>query len=360
VLLSVAPNGKLAFIATESTAIKFTKLLYQTARSVGVTLVTYTFDDYKTSTENASELFSLPDDVRAVIFCDREVSDLAGYFASIKNLPLIIFPQSIDANGLIRNKIYITTGDKIDAVLLKVKRHVIIDKKIILDDYADAYAFIMSRFISLIDYRINLSVQGGTPHKTAFDVIKNCVLSTFGSPKLKSGLKDVLLYNSFATEMAIASTNGDINDLSAENVGSNLLGQKYNSKTSLYIASILIEIYNSLCKIEPEFCALTNVNDVADQLELKLGIVSTYFLDALSYQIAKLTKNSDRVKAQMQLLTKEIKSYYGLSKTIYSAYLSLGGSEIEPIDHAFAITHAGDVGKFINGISLVRESGFIK
>lgn len=359
-LLSISPNGKVAFVATEKSAVNLNKTLSKIALLAGVTLLTYTFDDYKTSTENASGLFSLPDDVRSVIVCDKEVVDLASYYASLKNLPLFIIPLTADANGLLRNKIYISTSSKIDAVMVKTAKHVIIDRSLISADYSGAYAFIMSKFIPLIDYRINLSVTGGLPLKTVFDSIKNSVLSTFGAPKLKNGLGDVMVYNSFITELAISSTNGEFGDFSAENVAVNLANQPYNSGLALYFATEIIKIYASICSTNIDFSALTDVNAISERLKETTNLDEFYFSDALIYQIKRLTKSGEKVKSQLKSLEKEIKSFSSLSNSIFNTYLLLGGKAPEKNDYSFAIINAGNTSKHINGMSLVREAGFIK
>lgn len=358
-LKTFSPSGKVALIATVDTAIKMGKVFGRAASSVGVTLVTYAFEDFTPSTENVSGLFSLSDDVRSVICCEADVMDFASYYSSVRKLPLFIVPLKTDVSGLLKDKIRLLTGEKIDDVSLKTNRHVIIDKNLIEKDFAGAYAFVMSKFIDLIDYRINHVVTGKIADKTAFDTIRQSVLSTYGVNKLKSGIDDVLIYNAFAVELATASSKGAIADCSSSVIASSLCGAKNSSGILLAFAMRIIKIYSALCNLDLDFTALTDVNAISEELSEHSGIEEEYFLSCIVDQIKSVTQKQAQISSFLAQSKKEINSFLNLSKNIYKTYVDFGGNNPEIPDYTFAITHCGDALNGVNGMTIARELGLI-
>lgn len=359
-LSSIAPNGKVAFVAKGSTITKLGVLLNKTVKECGGVLTTFAIDDFMVSTENASNLFSLPEDVRAVVLCDSELSDIVYYYASAKEIPVVLVPQSLDCTDLIKSKVYIKTENKIHGVLIRTKSYVILDDELIVCDFAKAYASIMSKFLFLIDYRLSHAITGKVLNKEYFDTIKQSVLSTYNPAKHKGVLKQSLLYNSFAIAIANYSLKSDVAEFSAERVATVLSKTQHKSGASLMFAIRLIGIYSVLCLSSQEFLSLTNANSIAESIEEKLGIKSEAFSSNIIEQIKQINKNIKDIKEKLDSLKGEINSFVRLGETIWKNYTSLGGGVPQIDDFTFSILHAGDYFEGVNGMSLVREEGLLK
>lgn len=357
-----APCGKVAFVTTLKTNLLYCTSLVKAIKSTGAVMTTMVVEDFSTSIESASILFSLPDDVRMIIVMDSEVMNDVLYFASLKKLPVIVIPTTYDVGGTLRNKIYIKTNDKIDGISVKVMRHVIIDKSLMANTESQGFAFIMSKFVSLIDYRINSAIFSSSISKKAFDAVKQSVLSTFEITSLEEKSRsDVLIYNAFQIEMAAALTKGEIVDFSAENIAQKISGETENkSEVALIFALGILKMYYETARSQFGVCGIIDLNAISDAMEKRTKIDSSVFLKNYVAQIKAIDKNTDKTVAIFKSMKDEIFSFVRLSDKIKATFVSLGGT-IPRIDgYSFAISHSGDWFVGANGMTVIREAGLLK
>lgn len=357
---SLCPFGKVAFITTLKSNLSYCTKIAKTLKSVNASLCTFVLEDSTLSVENLSQLFTMPDDVRLVLTTDVELVGHALYFANLKNLPVLVIPNTLTPKGVLDNVLYVRSGDNIDRVNVKVDRHIVIDKEFMGDDLYKPFSYIMSKLVSLIDYRINRALLSLSPVKKAFDMVKNSVLSTQNVIKLdRQSQKDVLIYNAFEIEIASMLSKGEITSYSAESVAQSIENDQFNDSLALYLALKIIKIYDLSFSFDLEFTALTNANAIASSLQEKTKIKDEYYLKNIILQVKSIDKKGDEIKKLLTSLAPEIKSFIKFSKKIEETFISLGGN-MDDFDASYSLSHAGDYFVGANGMTVLREAGLIK
>ena len=358
---SIAPCGKVAFITKFDTNLLYCTRFAKAVKSVGATMTTVVLEDTASTIENASVLFSIPDEVRLVITADTEILDLVYYFANLRKIPVVVIPKSLDVEGILKTKIYIQSGDKVDGVIVKPSLHIVIDKTILSGTEHKGFAFIMSKLVSLIDYRISHALIKSPVSKKAFDMVKQSVLSTYGVLKLDEDKRfEVILYNAFQIEIASMITKGQITDSSAQTIAVGLSKAKDRASASLMFAKNILKLYLATCDIKFDLSALTDLNALSDLMQDKTGVDFSVYLKNLKSQVKLAIENGEKAFETLKSLKDEISSFVNLFAEIEKTFISLGGKTPEIIDYKFSLIHSGDHYIGANTMTLIRELGLIK
>ena len=106
--------------------------------------------------ENIGGLFSLPDDVRAVIVFESALYDVASYFSALKNLPAVYIARSAEAENMLSPVVFLKIRRKTEFIYADNEKYVLIDPASITagKSAAAAFASLSSAIVSLIDYRV--------------------------------------------------------------------------------------------------------------------------------------------------------------------------------------------------------------
>lgn len=356
-----ALGGKIAYVCTMDSTLKHCTDYARTIKGAGASMSTVVVSEFDLTIENLSSLFVLPDDVRMVMVSDVELIDFALYYASLKSLPVVVIPDTPSFNGILKTKISVLVGDKIDKITANVDRHVILSGSLEPCQIADVYAFIMSKLVALIDCRINRAVFKSTINKKAFDLIKQSVLSTFNILSVSEDRrKDVLIYNALAIELASMLSKGNITETSSESQATFLSGKKSSGIVSLIFAVQILKIYLQAINSNADFSSICDLNAIAEFMQEKTDVSSTLYLTNLTAQIKAIDKDSDNIKNTFLSLKDEVLSFVNLSDRILSTYTKLGGDIPKIPDYTSSLLHSGDTLEGANGMTLVREMNLIK
>ncbi len=362
----IAPFSKVALVCYEDTFSSFIKPLADKLKKCGIKpiamLFKYGSDD---TVKSASQLFSFPEDVRAIITVDAGLYRICSYFASVKQIPIICGLNEFDTHGICDNLICLKNGDKIDKINLDVKRYVIIDDFLFdkNDGAYNAYANVMSRTVSLIDYRMRHANNGTTPSSYLFDYFKDAVTETFNFDGISQKERAVLfLKNSLTVELINALSHGEFTFSSAETVVLRLLNgfkSSFDYGLLLYVSVKILGIYDVYfnCKAS-SLLTFTDYNEYIDVLCREFKLSETQLLDGLQEQLIYIKKGKSRSEGAKFKLKKEVSVLNKLGVKTLERFKMLGGS-INVIDDRLktALKHCGDTFYGINTMSLAREAG---
>lgn len=365
VVQTYAPYGRIAFIAEEATFSEFGNPILAAVKSVGCKMTSVvTSAPEKDTIDNISGLFNLPEDTRLVIVFDSKLFNSAAYFATVRNVRLVVIPLSADLSFALSVAACFRNGKNTDRVALTAERSVIFDENIIdSDTVPQTYAHIMSKLTALADYRLYAAVYNIEPCRYAYGLAKKAILSAFGIIKTNPlDIPLVLAEASACLGLANAVTGGAIYDFAAAGIVARLYGSE-NSETELYMSAKIISVYD-IC-FNGDFGKITAVSDYNARAE--------FFADVYGFPENQLSKNfiaqirairhgEKKLNAVIKSLKREISANVLLAENILKIYNALGGVEPEFDEQKLksSIKHGGDTPYFLNGLSVVRSKGMLE
>ena len=215
-LKSVAPFSKVAFIANVNSYVKHAQKLFTLIRKANCVPLGMTLEDKGVySIERVSELFALPEDVRAVISVDSCLVGIVSYFAGIREIPHVSVVLSREIEGLLNCTAFIKSGGKLNSVKCDANRIIIIDNSVVygVSCVEDRASLILKNLTALYDYRLKTAIDGAVTNKGGYALIKSGITDYVTSCKLN----DNKAYLSAQIKMQIGNllTDGEIYDNSA-------------------------------------------------------------------------------------------------------------------------------------------------
>ena len=309
------------------------------------------------------KVINFSDDVRALIVTDSSLIKLAEYVCSIKNIILILRLDKFLSDGILSNRVHVKNGEITDFVKVSVSRYVIIDlDKISKDENrAGCYAQIMSRTISLLDYRIKTCFKDFEPNVFAYDLVKQTILDLFNVFKYNYAKQsEVLICGLLKIELANLLTNGEIDDFSAISGFNYLYG---NFEATIDAVGVLLGLYEvGYSDIYDKILNIVDYNEINLELKSKSYSGETELLKSLLNRSKDFTKNKKEISAISNLLVPEIKGLKPSFKKMEKTFVALGGKKLSEVDKiskefTFAIRHCGDLPFGFNGMSLLSEKG---
>ncbi len=359
-----APFGKVAFVSENDSYEKYSKIVLDAVKEADGTFLGLTVKGNRIeTTEGIAELFHLPEDVRLIIAMDKFVSEKATYFASIRNIPILIIPTSCFAESYLKPEILIKADNGIDAVKMNPDKYVLFSEEAFKEDnLSSVYAHIVSKLVALKDYIISCAVGGKKPNKFCYTTIKNAVYHTINLIKENdiSSIK-LLIENSFLIETVNNVTCGQMSSFSAETVSaliSSVLGNDYY-ESEIKCATKILEFYLALVnETEEKILLFPDYNERAEELSKKLEISETAVLKGFLMQSEVLLNSRKTAETIVKRLKGELKRETEAKKKILSKYYFLGGEDClgnESVN--LSVKYSGDFPFGINLMSIVRENG---
>ena len=360
----VAPFSTGVFLSTPSTFEKEEKSYRKMLNGKGVKLINYIVDGtYRFTVEGVSGLFALPDNIRFILYSDKSLSPYASYFAHFRKIPVIYIPNSLDFSNAFNNIISIVNGEKLDYVKVKPQREVIIDKEYIGEvGIAHAFADLMSLLPTLTDYRINCNILNIKPDVYAYDHLKECLTEGYKIASMpKKSRAEMFLYYSIKKALIGGNALDAFTFVSAVYAVESIFSLRDECYEQLRLQSVidLVNIY-SVCFETGSVLQVANLNERAEELAKQTGIDESHFMSNLIYQQAVLTGKTERVEKLKEFLKREFSTASKTGESIYKIYLSLGGKKADSKafkEIFYTVLRAGDFGRKINGMTIVRESG---
>ncbi len=365
VISSRIPYGKVAFVGREKEYLEFATPVQNAVFSVGGKFIGLVYDGDADSVDGASELFNLPDDVRAVITFGEELFGLCSYYATVKDILLIVLPTTLNVAYSLSVKTQLANGDGVDRVDVSAERFVILDLNIIdTDTIPQAYAFIMSKLTALADYRLYSAVYNLEPCKYAYGLIKKAVISTFGIINVDPcNIAITLLEYTAYVGIANGVTSGAFYDFDGVSVSSRLYGKDADYGVGLYISIKLMDVYDLFLNGgEENLLALPEYNDRAEFFSKNYPFPERQIVKNLITQIRAIRRGEKKLNSVIKALKVEVHTNVAFAENIMKVYVALGG-KVPEIDYdrlKLAVKHGGDAPYFLNGLSIARAKGVLE
>ena len=311
----------------------------------------------------AKNLINFSDDVRAIIVSDLKLVKLAEYVCSIKNIPLILRLDKMLDDGVLNNRIHVYNGEAVDYVRVSVQRHIVIDLESIQksDNRASCYAQIMSRAVSLLDYRIKTCFKDFVADRFAYELVKQTVLDIFNVFKYSyTKQAEVLVCGLLRIEFANILTSGELDDFSAIKGACYLYGSTQLTMDGIGVLLGLYELGYS-DKYDKSL-NVVDYNQIALDIKDKGYFGETEILKSLLKRSKNFAKYKKDLSTISNLLISEIQGLKQSFNKMEKTYYALGGKALSETEKTskqffFAIKHCGDLPFGFNGMSLLSEKG---
>ncbi len=353
VLTRLIPFGKAVLFCTQN---KFNLLgasLVENLKKEGIKVIPF-IENFAPEYSKISG--SLPEDVRAIITIGKDYSNLANKIATEKNLFSVSIVDSFDYSSILDYSVVEEVNGKRENFIFDADRHVIFDlEKIFLDEknLSTEYAFIMSKLIALIDYRIYGLIVNLPTNKSAYELVKNAVEETYSIfSHTREEYLEIILKNGILIRLANIISKGKLLSNSAVDRVVGIVGE---DSAFISTAQRIIQIY-TLC-----FSSKFDGVDIPDYLErvekvLEYECAKEWQISGWIIEQSRLfEKRKEVIRVIKDSLKKEVFGYNKVFSKVEKTYLALGGELKEYNDKA--IKMSGDFFETFNGITLSRECG---
>lgn len=299
-----------------------------------------------------SDLDKIVENVRLVISLSNEYFNLAGVLATERNLYSLYIVDKFNFDNILT----IEREQDGRKTLLNFDRRILLDvDRIVKDEEGSSleYAFIMSKLISLIDYRVYGIITGNKIEKNSYNLIKSAVEDTysiFSCSREEYLIR--LLKNSIIIRLANALSNGFFIKNSTTDICIGLHGDKkgyipYAKKLAKVYAVTFSSAFDGVS--EPDY--LERMERVLKYSNKKEATLSKWIV----YQGSLCEKKKTEIALIKELLFDEVSSYIKIFDKVEKTYIALGGNT-SSIDNEI-IKVCGDFIDTFNGMTLATNAG---
>lgn len=368
-LKDVAISQKVAIISSENTFIKISQRIKDALSKNDITALDYLFSGTeKISLESLSKLFCLPDDIRAIIVTDSFLVGVAGFYATIKNIPLYIISCGLDVGESLESAFLLKDDREYKVFEVTCKKIFIIDSELtsILNiNLSTAFDYVASNIVSLIDEKINFFFTDEKPVVTLYNKKNKAVINSFSVLKYPQEKRYEFLVENCAICGLVNGIYGkkllEINSL--ETIKLLLNKDSFgNNSVLLFFAVKIMKLYAILCKKEvKDLFLIEDYNSVTENFAKALDIKEEIVVDDL---LEKRKKIDESKKSLTDFIDKFSNEILPLSIVIDSAkniHFALNGEDLSKLikteNVKKVISISGAYGKKITGLSLFLLSG---
>ncbi len=298
----------------------------------------------------------IPENARMIISFGNEYFNLAGKIATEKNLYCLFIIDQFNFDDTLNSYFEIYKDNKKSRVRLDFDRRILLDVEKIIDDEkgcAEEFAFVMSKLISLVDYRIFGIITETPTNKKAYSLIKSAVEETYSLlSKIREDYLLTLIENAIKVRLADAITLGSFYKNSAPDICAKLHGDR---NSSLFYAKRIAKIYTLAFSSEYDGVASPDYLERAENLSKLESSKETDYSKWLVYQSNLCAEKEKQISVVKEILYTETFNYLKIFDLVEKTYIALGGKKITPNDAFVKIS--GDFYETFNGMTLVRDCG---
>ncbi|MBQ3116463.1 MAG: hypothetical protein IJC07_05490 [Clostridia bacterium] len=356
------PQAKVLVLSTEKTFEERGKEIIEQLERAGIKPVNVILSEEEPlSVEGICGLMNAPEDVRVVIVLDYSLFDTALYFCAIKKVHLVEVLHKFVPKRIMANSLLIKNGNDVDLFVADVERTVVIYEGAISSDVMpNTLAYVLSKILSLTDYRVMGVVMRQPLFPEAFNLARQAVLGTLKEVgKSEFSLCD-LIYNAFLLEIADNLTKGKLISFSAPSLAEYIYNGKFagDSGVELLCANVGLDCYSALFSGQYDKTNMPiNYYSRSKKLSLTSGILEDSILSTYKMQGNRFAMRKAKINQLFLDLKAELISENKLYNAVVDKYILLGGKKDYDVDKlSHAIMLSGDTPFSVNGMSLVREN----
>lgn len=366
IVSQIAPMSKVGIVCRKQTYSDGVELLSDEIKRLGGKALSVILPRKVTTIESMSKMFALPDDVRLIVVTDVEVIRPACYYASIAKVPVVLMCEDERFFEKFSLHTFVYSGEKLDYVLTACECHVIVNVKKFLKttDFAELYGLTMSKLPAIFDYHVTNATRGEKLNEKAYSAfiesIKT-VYSVFNYRRRKQ--KKLLLAESLKILACNYMTEGKMFDFSSQRLAELLLNKSdKNGHGRVFCAGLLLKLYGLY--ISGEYSHLLEVPDYMARSEKVAKLLKAEekpFMVGISLQLDTFRRLAEQEIDLFPATVNLDSELYDCTDRLINTYYALGGKNFARKEVvARAVKYSGDVGDFINGASVVRESGILE
>lgn len=364
ILRLVVPYGKFAALYNATSYGTFGKAFSERAKILGFKPLNFIMPDFAAlNFKNVFDVIGVPSDVRAIVFFDAELSDIALYLATVFGVPCVYIMRRLDLGNFLRARVLFFSAPFGDTFTLSCIRRVVIDTaftetRLSEKEISEKSVGFAGKALSVADFAAYRAVSDNMSGENvaAFDCAKNAVLSALS---LNSGISEDTALKLFCDEclfdLSDLALNGAIVCNSAEYSFFRLAGKKTAALGYEFIYRA-VKLYAVACEekdpvIVPEYIGRCEV------LKKITGKDDGWFLRGFVKQSELLAAGGEEkaVNAVKDLLS----SFGDIAKTLRNAerFYESGDFDFSPFTDA--LKYCGDLPDTFNFMTAVRARGLL-
>ncbi len=360
VLKKTVPFGKVAVLYLKSSFEKFGKENTENIRRLGIKPYNYVMpQDVTLSFENVFDVITLPEDVRAIIYFDGELGALANYVAAVLGVLCMRVVKDPFVKGALAPFVCFDSGVSSDIFPLTCNRYIFVDFNAVKDakdNKEKAIAYILSRYLSVIDGKILAAAYGETC-EDALQIILSAV--NYCRNNADNMDLDELTYWALETEIADAFSFGVLLKNSSAFCLSYIL--KKTEDIGFYLSSCrkLFGVYLLYLKEEGgNLLSVPDYNARAKALSERTGKDFISVAEGIVKQRKALGENAERINAAVSRIKVNVADTEGVFAAFSAAMEKLSVKDaVLTGNTAFALKSCGDIRDTFNLMTVIRESG---
>ena len=359
-LKKTVPFGKVAVLYLKSSFEKFGKETTENIRRLGIKPYNYVMPQGVTlSFENVFDVITLPEDVRAIIYFDGELGALVNYVATVLGVFCMRVVKDPFVKGALAPFVCFDSGVSSDIFPIACDRYIFVDFNAVKDakdNKEKAIAYILSRYLSVIDGKIFAAAYGET-----WEDALQLILSAVNYCRSNAENMDLgeLTYWALATEIADAFSFGALLKNSSAFCLSYILKKTEDSDFYLSLCRKLFGVYLLYLKEESQnLLSVPDYNARAEILSEKTGKDFISVAEGIIKQRKALKENAEKINAAVSRIKVNLADIEGVFAAFSAVMERLSVKDSATFgDTAFALKSCGDMAGTFNLMTVIRESG---
>lgn len=331
---SFAPSGAVVALFSENAGEELVKKTVEALRGACLKILTVKVSEKKDAVSAAAEILCAAEDARLIVAAEYSLVTLAKYAAKISGLPLVYLMRTAETDGLLSPRLFLKNGNRTDCFFADAKIRIIIDDEAMTASCgreekkasAELFAKLMSKIPALADYRARLSLYKSEPNAKAYGLLRSAVKEGYTAfAKKEKEAFPVLIYNSFAAEIADLLSGGELCSYSALRFAEFLLaGEKRLS------AADILALYTRISGVyalytSPLANGLLDIPDYrerAHELATLTKTDETIFLEGLLMQDKLFEDSGDDSENLTDALAEELKKQNASAVSVRSTFIA--------------------------------------
>lgn len=367
----ILPYGKALIVSDESTWLRYGDSLTDALAGAPLEFSRYLAGKGQSASDFA-ELFHFPEDVRCVVVLGADALPAAKYFCTLRDVPYLVIPVSPAGEEIFSPYVRVRVNGVSRAYPAKLPAEAALTEFCLRPDaraVAASYGRIMSKFVSLIDYRVQCICTGLSLCRGCYDLAREAVSDALGltAASTLAECAETLLAAELKLSAVSAYLGGYAVNYGGESCMAVLLperGLRYGDR-AFAAACKLLRVYRLFFSNEiPLSLAVPDVSGRIERAARLSGISERELAERA--KVARPRDNKQRLgllKKFAPAFSEELEGVLALLPAIRDTYRALGGKALETYGEAeyrAAFFSAPELAERYNTLVFLRDTGLME